>query len=396
MAAPISSPREKFEAAVNVIHSLPKNVSQMAGSFQPSHSMMLMFYGYYKQATEGKCTKAKPAFYDVINKAKWEAWHKLGDMPEEEAMTKYVEELKKIIEAMPHTNMVSEFVEKLGNFYEIVDENGSTIGTKEAKNLAIKGKRLAKRTKSVDSLSNGLENGNGSALNGHGHIRNGNSNSDGDDGDDDDDDDDEGDDYNKNKDKIKTDANDVPKKPDYKPRRNTSNVGSDGESLSSPATSDDEFCDTSQEPIVDNKVLNSNGPFDLISARGGENAQTNEQVRQPSGESLSASQAQRMWLNEQPSANQALLYSSSGGRPPNYPQNSPNSPYAQEVNERIAIALVRLQQDMNSVLTRLNTLETLSLTRQPRSRRSSEKNLYFTRKEENRINQTIEVNDSCK
>lgn len=46
-------------------------VSKMAGSFQPSHSMMLMFYGYYKQATEGKCTKPKPAFYDVINKAKW-------------------------------------------------------------------------------------------------------------------------------------------------------------------------------------------------------------------------------------------------------------------------------------------------------------------------------------
>lgn len=34
--------------------------------------------------------------------------------------------------------MVSEFVEKLGNFYEIVDENGSTIGTKGAKNLMIK------------------------------------------------------------------------------------------------------------------------------------------------------------------------------------------------------------------------------------------------------------------
>ena len=32
-----------------------------------------------------------------------------------------------------------------------------------------------------------------------------------------------------------------------------------------------------------------------------------------------------------------------------------------EVNEQIAVALVRLQQDMHSVLTRLNTLEALSV-----------------------------------
>ena len=36
-----------------------------------------------------------------------------------------------IIEAMPHTNMVAEFVEKLGSFYELVDDkltvNGSVV-----------------------------------------------------------------------------------------------------------------------------------------------------------------------------------------------------------------------------------------------------------------------------
>ena len=44
-----------------------------------------------------------------------------------------------------------------------------------------------------------------------------------------------------------------------------------------------------------------------------------------------------------------------------------------EVNEQIAVALVRLQQDMQSVLTRLNTLEALSVAQtRIRSRNPSE------------------------
>ena len=38
--------------------------------------------------------------------------------------------------------------------------------------------------------------------------------------------------------------------------------------------------------------------------------------------------------------------------------------YRSDVNEQIAVALVRLQQDMSSVLTRLHTLETLTLAQQ--------------------------------
>lgn len=43
----------------------------VSGSFQPSHAMMLKFYGLYKQATNGQCNISKPAFYDVVGKAKW-------------------------------------------------------------------------------------------------------------------------------------------------------------------------------------------------------------------------------------------------------------------------------------------------------------------------------------
>lgn len=58
--------------------------------------MMLKFYSYYKQATEGPCHIPKPGFWDVINRAKFDAWNKLGDMSKELAMKSYVEELKKV------------------------------------------------------------------------------------------------------------------------------------------------------------------------------------------------------------------------------------------------------------------------------------------------------------
>ncbi|XP_046570063.1 acyl-CoA-binding domain-containing protein 5-like [Haliotis rubra] len=117
-----ATPKAKFDAAVKVIRSLPKN-----GSFQPSNEMMLRFYGFYKQATEGPCTDVKPSFWDLVKKAKWEAWNKLGDMPREEAMLNYVDALKVIIETMPQTQMVADFMDTLGTFYELVDDK-SPIG----------------------------------------------------------------------------------------------------------------------------------------------------------------------------------------------------------------------------------------------------------------------------
>lgn len=99
------STEEKFYAAVNVIRNLPKS-----GSYQPSNDMMLKFYSFFKQATEGPCKKDKPGFWDVVNRAKWEAWKKLGDMPKEEAMQSYVNELHKIVETMSYNTDVASFL----------------------------------------------------------------------------------------------------------------------------------------------------------------------------------------------------------------------------------------------------------------------------------------------
>ncbi|KAK3930199.1 Acyl-CoA-binding domain-containing protein 5 [Frankliniella fusca] len=106
---------EKFRAAVNVIRSLPKN-----GAFQPSHDLMLRFYAYFKQATEGPCKGSRPAFWEVVAKVKYDAWAKLGNMPAEEAMKNYVDELKQIVETMSYTENVAKFMGSLDSVYEAV------------------------------------------------------------------------------------------------------------------------------------------------------------------------------------------------------------------------------------------------------------------------------------
>ncbi|NXH15353.1 ACBD5 protein, partial [Bucco capensis] len=110
----------RFEAAVKVIQSLPKN-----GSFQPTNEMMLKFYSFYKQATQGPCNIPRPGFWDPIGRYKWDAWSALGDMSKEEAMIAYVEEMKKILESMPMTEKVEELLQVIGPFYEIVEEKKS-------------------------------------------------------------------------------------------------------------------------------------------------------------------------------------------------------------------------------------------------------------------------------
>ncbi|XP_064556904.1 acyl-CoA-binding domain-containing protein 5 [Drosophila montana] len=99
---------ERFQAAVNVIKGLPKN-----GPYQPSMSMMLKFYGLFKQASEGNCSPKKPPFWDVVGRAKWDAWNSNRNLSKEQAMQRYVESLQEIIETMSFTENVQNFVGSL-------------------------------------------------------------------------------------------------------------------------------------------------------------------------------------------------------------------------------------------------------------------------------------------
>ncbi|XP_045389286.1 acyl-CoA-binding domain-containing protein 5 isoform X5 [Lemur catta] len=145
----------RFEAAVKVIQSLPKN-----GSFQPTNEMMLKFYSFYKQATEGPCKLSRPAFWDPIGRYKWDAWNSLGDMTKEEAMIAYVEEMKKILETMPMTEKVEELLHVIGPFYEIVEDK------KSGRSSDVTSVRLEKISKYLEDLGNVLTSPNAKTVNG--------------------------------------------------------------------------------------------------------------------------------------------------------------------------------------------------------------------------------------
>ncbi|KAI3807990.1 hypothetical protein L1987_23930 [Smallanthus sonchifolius] len=56
-----------------------------------SNELQLQLYGLYKIATEGPCSVPQPSALKMTARAKWNAWQKLGAMPPEEAMEKYIE-----------------------------------------------------------------------------------------------------------------------------------------------------------------------------------------------------------------------------------------------------------------------------------------------------------------
>uniref|UniRef100_A0A914VAF4 ACB domain-containing protein n=1 Tax=Plectus sambesii TaxID=2011161 RepID=A0A914VAF4_9BILA len=82
---------DRFHAAVKIIHSLPKD-----GPLTTSNLTKLRFYALYKQATVGSCKGSRPGFWNVVERVKWDAWHRLEGMSEHEAMRKYIDGLREV------------------------------------------------------------------------------------------------------------------------------------------------------------------------------------------------------------------------------------------------------------------------------------------------------------
>ncbi|XP_042388426.1 acyl-CoA-binding domain-containing protein 2-like isoform X2 [Zingiber officinale] len=59
-------------------------------SAKVSNDVQLQLYGLYKIATEGPCTVPQPSALKLTARAKWNAWQRLGTMPPEDAMQKYI------------------------------------------------------------------------------------------------------------------------------------------------------------------------------------------------------------------------------------------------------------------------------------------------------------------
>jgi diazepam-binding inhibitor (GABA receptor modulating acyl-CoA-binding protein) len=59
---------------------------------------LLSLYGYYKQSTCGDCNIECPSFWQIKEKAKWEAWNQHKGMSTEHAMKRYIKKVSKLLE----------------------------------------------------------------------------------------------------------------------------------------------------------------------------------------------------------------------------------------------------------------------------------------------------------
>ncbi|EFJ17578.1 hypothetical protein SELMODRAFT_114584 [Selaginella moellendorffii] len=66
-------------------------IATQAGGLKVSSETQLQLYGLYKVATEGPCHTVQPSALKMTARAKWNAWQKLGNISQEEAMERYVE-----------------------------------------------------------------------------------------------------------------------------------------------------------------------------------------------------------------------------------------------------------------------------------------------------------------
>ncbi|XP_068460198.1 acyl-CoA-binding domain-containing protein 4 isoform X2 [Clinocottus analis] len=121
MAEPVVDHQRRFQAAVDVIHNLPKN-----GSYRPSYEVMLRFYSLYKQAVCGPCSVARPGFWDPVGRYKWDAWRHLGEMSSESAMAAYVDEMKKVaqevVDTMPVNDKTASLFHHFEPLYLVIDD----------------------------------------------------------------------------------------------------------------------------------------------------------------------------------------------------------------------------------------------------------------------------------
>ena len=80
--------KEQFEKAITDNKSLTE---------KPSNDTLLQLYSLYKQATDGDINTEPPSNpFDFVAKAKYEAWAALKGKSTANAMTDYVELVKKL------------------------------------------------------------------------------------------------------------------------------------------------------------------------------------------------------------------------------------------------------------------------------------------------------------
>ncbi|KAG2229868.1 hypothetical protein INT48_005144 [Thamnidium elegans] len=82
---------QRYNKALHIVQNLPAS-----SNFQPTKSQKLELYSLYKQVSQGDINTQRPGLFDVVGRAKWDAWKKLEGITVLEARHIYVESLLRV------------------------------------------------------------------------------------------------------------------------------------------------------------------------------------------------------------------------------------------------------------------------------------------------------------
>ena len=63
---------------------------------RPDNETMLQLYALYKQATKGDVSGKRPGMFDMVGRAKYDAWSGVKGLSPDDAMQKYVDLIEQL------------------------------------------------------------------------------------------------------------------------------------------------------------------------------------------------------------------------------------------------------------------------------------------------------------
>ncbi|KAI0771982.1 ACBP-domain-containing protein [Trametes elegans] len=99
----------QFDRAVEIVQGLPKT-----GPIQTGYEDKLNMYRY--QATVGNVQGPRPSVWDMLGRAKWDAWAKHKDLDSYEAKWLYVDALLKVLRKYPDKTVARDLVRELESY----------------------------------------------------------------------------------------------------------------------------------------------------------------------------------------------------------------------------------------------------------------------------------------
>ncbi|RPD66700.1 ACBP-domain-containing protein [Lentinus tigrinus ALCF2SS1-7] len=101
----------QFDRAVEIVQGLPKT-----GPIQTGYEEKLDMYSLYKQATVGNVQGPRPNVWDMLGRAKWDAWAKHKDLDPYEAKWLYVDALLKVLRKYSDKTVARDLVRELESY----------------------------------------------------------------------------------------------------------------------------------------------------------------------------------------------------------------------------------------------------------------------------------------